>query len=388
MLVKSFDHTCASCHLEQITGLGRADAPGITVIRLPGLDVQTLAKRNIAIGDWPEGAEGGITPFMELLFRSQTESNNVIQRLRSLDLLDLSKATASQLSDAATLSWMVKEMVHDLSIKGQVEIEGRIKTSLSHELNSAQKEAIAGLLSAEVLQASRNQWFPNLSQEVASHREGKKTPPPNVGKVSTGQLGANPGKPEDWVARGGWYRSNSDYSISYRPTGHADLFLRSWMDLSVANPNARQLFDSLSNPKAPGLCAKCHSTDDRPEPQINWNPSLPDAFEHKFTRFSHVAHFSLLDDHGCQTCHRLDSNASRESYGAAFATGHRDPAAFSSNFKSIDLGLCASCHTRKHAGESCLKCHNYHVGHFVPTLPKQQWGAPQATTPKTQSRIQ
>ena len=65
-----------------------------------------------------------------------------------------------------------------------------------------------------------------------------------------------------------------------------------------------------------------------------------------------------------------------ESYAASFARENRDPAVFHSNFKSIERAMCASCHTHKYASESCLECHNYHVGHFIPTLPRQQWPRP------------
>jgi len=68
--------------------------------------------------------------------------------------------------------------------------------------------------------------------------------------------------------------------------------------------------------------------------------------------------------------------APRENYSASFARENRDPAVFHSNFRSIELAMCASCHTQKYASEGCLECHNYHVGHFMPTLPREQWGRP------------
>src|SRR5262249_49139160 len=144
-------------------------------------------------------------------------------------------------------------------------------------------------------------------------------------------------KPEDWVMRGGWYRSDLEFGIFYRPAGHADAFLRSWLDLIVPAPVARDLFTTLSDTKAPGLCTKCHSIDTRPAPRLNWLPYQPEPFDHTFTRFSHVAHFSLLDDRGCQTCHPLDNAAPSHSYAAAFGPDQGDPTLFHSNFKSISL---------------------------------------------------
>jgi hypothetical protein len=364
MLVKSFEQTCAACHLDQIKGKGQVGAPGITVIRLPGLDVQTLRSRGIVIGDWPEDADGKITPFMQLLLGSNAVAD--------ADFLDLSKAGAAQLQQAADVAWAIKGLIYDLSEKGQGELERRLAQSLPGDLSPGQFGAVGGLLSADVVQALRAKWFPNLATEIAEHRIGKQlsaagstNSPSAVRPATAGEL-----KPEDWVLRGGWYRSDLDFSLSYRPTGHSDPFLRSWLELAVGAPQARTLFDSLSASNSVGLCIKCHSVD---ESRINWRGFQPDAFDHPFTRFSHTAHFSLLDDRGCQTCHRLDLKSPPEAYTATFARENRDPGVFHSSFKSIELATCASCHSQKYAGDSCLECHNYHVGHFMPTLPREQW---------------
>jgi hypothetical protein len=41
-------------------------------------------------------------------------------------------------------------------------------------------------------------------------------------------------------------------------------------------------------------------------------------------------------------------------------------AVLTSGFSAIERRDCAKCHTPKLAGQSCLQCHNYHVGHFPP----------------------
>src|SRR5579872_5308016 len=169
MLVRSFEETCASCHLDQIKGRGQAAGPGIAVLRLPGLDVQTLASHGINIGAWPDGADGQMTPFMEWLLPNTN--------LAGIDLLDLSKATAAQLNSAAEFAWSIKEMIFDLSEKGQPELERRVKAALRNDLSSQRSQAIAGLLSPDVIQAMRRKWFPNLDSEVAQHRSGNKTAP-------------------------------------------------------------------------------------------------------------------------------------------------------------------------------------------------------------------
>jgi hypothetical protein len=175
--------------------------------------------------------------------------------------------------------------------------------------------------------------------------------------------------------RGGWYRSDLEYSLAYRPTGHADRFLQGWLDLAVSVPEAQKLLAMLSTPTAPGVCAKCHSIDSVPNPIVHWRTFQPDPIEHRFTRFSHTSHFSLLDDRGCQTCHSLDLEAPADRYASSFSGGNRDPSRFHSNFVPIQRQVCASCHTSRFAGEGCLECHNYHIGRFAPTLPREEWTA-------------
>ena len=172
---------------------------------------------------------------------------------------------------------------------------------------------------------------------------------------------------EDWSAAGGWYRD--DYTLRYRPTAHEDAFLNAWIDAAgqtVAADGALtadKIFNGLMASNSPGLCAKCHSVDADTGGglTVNWRGARPVRDEHKFTKFSHTAHFSLLDRKGCLTCHTLNSGAK---YLAGFED--RDPTTFVSNFRPIERQACARCHTQAEAGDNCLTCHNYHVGLLPP----------------------
>ncbi len=74
----------------------------------------------------------------------------------------------------------------------------------------------------------------------------------------------------------------------------------------------------------------------------------------------------MLDEEGCLTCHKLDRQAD---YLASFKGP--DPMSFASNFSPFRVETCATCHVKQMAGDSCLLCHQYHVGTFktraVPT---------------------
>jgi len=181
--------------------------------------------------------------------------------------------------------------------------------------------------------------------------------------------------PEKWAVLGGWYRR--DFTLYYKPVGHGDAFVKTWLDLSAAGYAAadraagRAVFDTLSNPEAPGRCAKCHSVDrvDGGAMQVNWVAKHPQPNVKAITRFSHSSHFSLLDDRGCMTCHKIDAGAT---YDKSY--GDRDPFTFWSNFGAIKQETCAACHAAGKVADTCTTCHRYHVGTFatraVPTAMK------------------
>ena len=173
---------------------------------------------------------------------------------------------------------------------------------------------------------------------------------------------------EDWNSSGGWYRD--DFILRYRPTGHADGFIRAWLDLTASSggrmQEGGQLFEDLIDSKAPGLCSKCHSVDQQADGalKVNWRGYKPAEGTKLSVHFSHAAHFSLLDERGCSTCH--DRNAKAD-YAAGFKD--RDPATFTANFKPLPRAVCAECHTAAKAGDKCLTCHNYHLGVYKPVIP-------------------
>jgi hypothetical protein len=214
---------------------------------------------------------------------------------------------------------------------------------------------------------------------------GGAPPPPPAAPAAT-PTPARPQPPapissEAWTALGGgWYRQ--DYFLYYRPTAHADPFLRAWLDVTgrqAQDPNgpARRLFERLSNPNAPGACGECHSVDRAPGRTliVNWLPFRPDPDRHRFTKFSHRPHLQLSGSTGCKTCHRLDAAAP---FSATYKSG--DPFVFTASFKPIARTLCASCHIAGRASAACTTCHNYHIGVFPQALGASLLPAPAAAS--------
>ncbi len=164
--------------------------------------------------------------------------------------------------------------------------------------------------------------------------------------------------PEAWAALGGWFEDY--FALAYRPADHGDLFLKSWIELAGtlqaekgAGP-AAALLAELSAEGAPGRCLGCHSLRPSGAGGLSpaWQARRPDSQRRGFTRFRHEPHFSPLSDAGCVTCHALDRTAA--------GAGASDPD--EADFRAIEKATCAACHTAQAAGESCLQCHDYHVG--------------------------
>jgi hypothetical protein len=171
---------------------------------------------------------------------------------------------------------------------------------------------------------------------------------------------------ESWAEYGGWYRQ--DYAIFYRPTGHKDRFIYSW--LSLTGPRAPKgdkspaavVFDLLTNKDAQGSCTKCHSVDDiRGKGRlVNFSPSSVESKQKRFTNFIHEPHFGILENRGCLTCHNLEKG---RPYLNSYEQGN--PKNFASNFGAVKKDLCQTCHTSGMARQDCLLCHKYHVNGVV-----------------------
>ena len=125
-----------------------------------------------------------------------------------------------------------------------------------------------------------------------------------------------------------------------------------------------EIFGQLIDESSPGSCVKCHSVEASDRGVVlRWKARQSDPSAHEFNKFSHQAHFNLLGSDGCLSCHKFDNESD---YAGSFED--RDPLTFASNFDTISEQTCQNCHQEDKAGESCLTCHNYHIGEFAPVL--------------------
>ena len=216
-------------------------------------------------------------------------------------------------------------------------------------------------------------------REIKAHNKGvERQAEPDVSKAATNapaDAPANPQShaapvisiesdvdPESWAEFGGWYRQ--DYAIFYRPTGHKDKFIYSWLFLTGpraakgdASPSAA-VFSSLTSKDAPGSCTKCHSVDDIQGRGrlVNFSQPSAEIKRGSFTKFVHEPHFNIMENRGCLACHNLEKTAP---YLKSYEQGN--PKIFASSFAAIRKDTCQACHQSGVARQDCLLCHNYHV---------------------------
>ncbi len=164
----------------------------------------------------------------------------------------------------------------------------------------------------------------------------------------------------------GWYRDDRTLQISYRPSGHADPCLKSWIDLvsriksANVRPETEQLFETTLAASGIGLCQTCHTVDQQSDQTflVNWLAEYRDPARRSFTKFSHAPHLIQTELRDCSSCHELDSQRSNTHTFQGF-----DPNEFISNFRPIVKADCITCHQQGRTNSSCTQCHDYHVGH-------------------------
>lgn len=368
MVTKPYAQVCSSCHEAQIRGEERSGEKGIRVFSLPGIDVASLKKKHINIGRWQEDADGEITPFMDLLLSADEDYAAIKDSLGDMDLLDLDGANKQALATAQSLIWSVKKLYVDIALGGQQAIKQRLEAGLERELTPDELKSLAAMLPAEFMDATLRAWLPSVYAEMMQRDDPAakvNIAKPQANDKLADYLLDNKADNDQRAVAGGWYKNDDDFSVYYRPSGHADGFMQGWLNAAVnRKPEITgAVFDLLAEEKAPGTCMKCHSVTETDEQRVvNWQSKRPQAFEHRTVEFRHSAHFSLINADGCATCHKLDPDAD---FMASFDTDKAT--SFTSSFSGMQRDTCVECHKPELAGDTCLSCHNYHIGVFEPT---------------------
>lgn len=166
MAVAAFDDTCATCHLDQITGKERASGPkGVAFLTLPGLDLSTLTAEEAKIGEWPEGSEATLTPFMTLMIGRDERGRQLLKRLAGVSLQDLSKASDREIKAVSELVWAIKRLYYTLlTSKGSGALGGI--DSGGAPLGPALLADLSASLPHDVIASAQREWLPHLAEEL------------------------------------------------------------------------------------------------------------------------------------------------------------------------------------------------------------------------------
>ncbi|MEO8494873.1 MAG: cytochrome c3 family protein [Planctomycetota bacterium] len=383
MLVKDFESTCAECHSQQIHD---DTTLGIAAISLPALDVDALHKNGRQIGQWPRDyplhveAAGAISPLQRLLLQSYEGYAVAEATLSGIDLSDLRDADSDELQSVESLVWILKESLYDIVQEGHPEIQRRLTSVLDSHVSQQQITALANSYPLALAIEMQQAWLPSLLAEVEARRAGKEPPALNETSLADPATVLQSERRQTTMLSSGWSLHGSSLSLRYRPNGHADPLLKTWLDVSsrgltdesestTTQAALHDLFDQVSSPFAAGRCTKCHTVDREQglAASVNWHPYQPPLDRHNFTEFSHAPHVTLLSDSACSKCHKLNETESPaiSLLRSDFIDSRWRPAtnshSFESNFVPISSVGCAECHSHTSDRDRCLTCHNYHV---------------------------
>jgi hypothetical protein len=360
MGLKSFETICGDCHNDQFQK--KPNAREFALFTIPGLDLASLKKNNIIIGDWPLKSKAKQTPFMAILLATDKSLQADLAAVSEVNLRDLSGANAEQLISVRKVALAIKIMYLELLTTGRKGFIKKLKIINGDDNRLTNRVALARFLPVQEIKILTSKGFPNLKKEMSYLKENGNLNgfvaelPNDTTKIPKDKMAT-----VDWTLYGDWYQSG--YSLLYNPGQHVDTIWHSFLDFTEDWPETdmpefvKIVFDRYTKQKGPGKCSWCHTIDNTEiAPQINWLPKQENRRERTFTHFSHSKHFSLLTDDGCKRCHKLNPDSD---YPDHFKSD--DPLTFTANFDSMKSDDCSTCHKGKIVNDSCITCHNYHI---------------------------
>lgn len=333
MLAGPFERDCAACHADTLKKQLVADGKGIAILTLPALDEETINDHQIAIGDWPPDdlSEGVVSPFMKIILSSMPGMQQHMDATQALeDFFDLAESDPGEIESVARIAQAIAALFEDLASEGTAGLTARLAAAL--DISTADAASLTAGLSADTVRQARQKWW-----GVASG-PGNRQKSPDDGSGTAGN----------------WQRDDDEFALRYRAAGHADPFLRAWLDAVGKNYGrnkaARSAFDELAAmSQFKRGCLKCHTVSGQSNQgprHVNWHANV-----RGFTKYNHGLHFKLIAAQDCSHCHQRVAKPG-----------------VPSGFVSRSKTECTSCHTPQRAGDSCLLCHNYHIDSLPPML--------------------
>jgi hypothetical protein len=358
-LTVSYEKACAACHDENVA---TSVARGVPMFALPTMDIAAMRSAGFNVGTWPKGAtgdfDGRLPSIMKLLLAADRAAAQAMTKLGAgFDFQDVNSKDRTQLEACAALATAISTLLVELAHSPDATIRSRLQVTLGRPLSRADVANLAAGLSADTLRIAAEQW---LGARPASDA----APASLTANANSSRPSKANQKLIAFAPAGTWSRDEASFAIRYRPAGHADPVLTTWLNVladtrdSGQPPVVAAIFRELSKATAPGLCTSCHSVEQTGSNKIaiNWHAADHGTEPRGFTKFSHKPHLLLPQLADCSYCHTIDAKA-------AASTLYTDPnpTTFVSDFAPIAKQACATCHTAQAAGDECQKCHNYHI---------------------------
>ena len=172
MAVAPFEQTCTACHLDQIIGKERVSGPkGIAFLTLPGLDLQTLKKKNASIGEWPDASEAELTPFMKVMISRNERGRALIKTVDSLNLQDLTDASDDQIKAVTNLVWEIKGLFYALITGKASDVLADLNIGSGAKLSANLVADLTANIPRDVVISAQQQWLPNLATEMGDQKQ-------------------------------------------------------------------------------------------------------------------------------------------------------------------------------------------------------------------------
>jgi hypothetical protein len=315
----------------------------VPLVALPMLDVEALAVAGHEVEAWPEEASGdfdGKLPLATLvLISAKPQAAAALGELgATFDFFDIDPEDEKQLAAAGLVATALRELGDDIAEGGQSAVGERLATVLERDVTGVELDALTAQLPQEEARAYRDRWF--------------------------GEADAVGDEPTERV-RGGWARDDATLSLRYQPVGHADPWLRAWLDVlaeAASGPRADAvgpLLRAALAPTAAGQCGSCHSVerDAAGRLAIQWQADRGSHTGLGLTHFSHRSHVLQSQLRNCSACHKT---VAAPAGSAGYASDN--PRQFVAGFAPQTKAACVTCHTNEAAGAGCALCHRYH-GH-------------------------
>ena len=424
IIVATGFESCKSCHEDAIT---TSATDGVVFFALPMVDVDTLADEGIEVENWPEYAQGDfdgiIPPLMRLMLWERQSLRPHLELLDDdWDFANLDPDDPEHLEAAGRIADAIKTLLSTLA-----EDNEESKALIRRVIGADSDTDVNSFLAPFVFQSAQSRWFAdagNSDDQFDTSIDDEST----VDQDSSGdelldaepdhelldedandnelldddellddellddesfedQPGQSPEDDDDLLSKNqrelinvhqiesnskvvpasfqqdnssaqstGWFRDDDAFAIGYRPQKHADVLMKQLLSqLAKADASAtlkQACFSQLAAPTATGQCISCHAVERQDETaSIRW--IARERTTRGFNRFSHSPHLLQPQLRDCSHCHELSETSDSPRFVDSM-----------SDFKSITKHDCSSCHNKKAAGDSCTKCHAYHVHSF------------------------